>query len=346
MDNEQRIELVKKIEKEIGIEKIFKDLGLEQVTKSGNNIYCVCPFHEGADNPTGFSWNTNKGFGYCFTHCHKSFSLFDVVMKFQDCTFPESVSYLADLADYDINWSISKKHDGSDNKAFIAQVKKANQLKFDIEVEPFDSAILNTFAPNMHRKLREEGFNNEIRDYFGLGYCSSGYLENRITIPIDSYNGEIITVSGRSVLSDEEIEFVNVRKYLIYYDTDKAKTLYNISRAMPYIELLGEVIVVEGFKSVWRLHQWGIRNVVAVMGSTISNEQLLLLLKMNAKIIVCGDRDEAGNKLNKEVANGAKRFSDVAVMDMYLLNVPEKSSIAELTELQYGYLYNNRKEVV
>lgn len=345
MGNEKREELIQILDDAIGLDKFFTQLGIEEVSRNGKNIYMVCPFHEGADNPTGFCWNTDKGFGYCFTHCHKSYSIFDIIMRMLGYDFIESVSYLSSIIGVEIEWNSSSNTNNSDNRTFLSQVKKTKSFAKLKKARQFDTSILKTFVPKLHTNLRKDGFDESIQEYFGLGYCTSGYLESRITIPIDDYEGNIITVSGRSVLSDEDIEFNKIKRYLIYYDTDKSKTLYNISRAIPYIELLGEVIVVEGFKSVWRLHQWGIRNVVAVMGSTISKEQVLLLLKLNAKVIVCGDRDEAGKILNQKVINNIKKFSDISYLDMYDLNVPEKSSIDNLTLQQYEYLYKHRKEV-
>lgn len=346
MDNKQRNELLQAIDNKIGLDNFFLQLGIQDVSRSGKKIYMVCPFHEGADNPTGFCWNIDKGFGYCFTQCHQSYSIFDVVMKIMGLEFCEAVTYISDLIGISIDLNSRKKFDGNDNRTFLSQVKKAKSFVIESEIEPFEASILNTFIPRLHTKLRKEGFDEEVREYFGLGFCQSGYLENRITIPIDSIDGSIISVSGRSVLSQEELEYGNIQKYKIYYNTDKSKTLYNISRALPYIELLNEVIVVEGFKSVWRLHQWGIRNAVAVMGSTISQEQIMILLKLNAKIIACGDRDEAGQILNQRVIEGVKKFADVGYMNMYILNVPEKSSISDITQQQYEYLYQNRKEVI
>ncbi len=336
------------LEEQIGIEGLFERLGLKQITRNGSNIYSTCPFHDGADNPTGFSYNTKKGFGYCFTKCHRSYDIFDIVMKTKNSTFPESISYLADLVGVDIDYKfkINKLKDNYDNLDFLKQVRKTNKQSFDVGIEPFDNSVLSTFISRLHTVLRQEGFDDNVRDYFNLGFCTSGYLENRITIPIDSIDGDIVTISGRSILSPIDLEMMNIPKYKIYHSTDKSKTLYNISRALHYIKVSGEVIVVEGFKSVWRLHQWGVKNAVAAMGSTISNQQILLLLRLGVKIIVCGDRDEAGEKLNNEVVEKVKRYSDVAVIDMYKLNVPLKSSISDINKKQYEYLYRSKKEVV
>lgn len=335
MDYLQKQELVRRVEEEYGIDNLFKDLGFEHVSKRGGNIYSVCPFHKGADNPNGFAYSNS--FGFCFTNCHEKLDLYSIVMKALPCEFTDAVQYLADKVGMQVDLSGSSQlfSDSSVNREFLGQVRRLKSKKKAVEINPIDSKVFNDIEPYLHKMLREEGFDNETREYFGLGFARAGYFENRITIPVDYINGDILTISGRSVLPKEQLETKGLRRYLLYFETDKAITLYNISRALPYIEIMREVIVVEGFKSVWRLHQWGIRNVVAVMGNSMSDEQRKLLLKLGCRIVVCGDRDEAGTKLNHQVQHELNNLADVEVMDMFLLNVPGKSSIDDITKEQY-----------
>lgn len=330
------------IDKKIRIETLFTQLGFKDVKRIGDRITFVCPFHEGADNPNAFSYRASLGTGYCFTKCNKSYDIFDIIMKAKNCDFKDALEFISSVIGKEINY-INKTNTNADNLNFLRQVKKVRDKKKNNEISVFDTKILETFVPKLHTKLRQEGFNEETKNYFQLGFAFEGYFANRITIPIDNQDGSILTVSGRSIKSQEDLEFENERKYLLYYDVDKSQTLYNISRAELFIEMTKEVIVVEGFKSVWRLHQWGIHNAVAVMGSTISDKQVDILLKTGAKIIVCGDRDSAGQGLNKKVKEKCSKFSDVYIMNMFELDVPEKSSISDITKQQFEFIYNNKK---
>lgn len=343
MQYEQKQELIRRIEMDIGVHELFKMLDLQQVSRKNGGVYAVCPFHEGADNPTGFCYK--GGFGYCFTHCHRKFDLFDITMKARGCEFTEAVAYLADLVGMEVDFSYTPKQttDSQPNREFLNQLRSIKSKKKITQWTPIDLKVFNDFIPNMHTTLRQEGFDNDVKEYFGICFGVSGYMEDRVVVPIDYSDGSIITVSGRSIYSDEVLQERNIRRYQIWYDTDKGVTLYNISRALPYIELQKEVIVVEGFKSVWRLHQWGYRNVVAVMGNVLTEDQKKILLKLNCDIIVCGDKDKAGIDLNNQVVDECKLFADVKIMDMYLLDVPEKSSIDNITKEQFEYIYNNRK---
>jgi DNA primase len=344
LTDEQKIELIRRVEEEHGVHKLFVELGLKEVTKKGKNVYCVCPMHEGADNPTGFCYS--NGFGYCFTQCNRSYDLFHIVMKARSCDFADAIGFLGNLVGMDIDFIYKGNitHDGSENREFLSQVKRIKQRKKIADWKPIDPVILNDFTPSLHKMLRDEGFDNSVREYFGLGYAQTGYLEHRITIPIDYIDGSIVTVSGRSVLPDEILKDRKIRRYQIWFDTEKSVTLYNISRALPYIEITKEVIVVEGFKAVWRLYQWGYGNAVATMGSSLSEEQRKMLLKLNCRIVTCGDKDEAGTVFNHKIALVTHKFTNIEVMDMFMLDVPESSSIDNITKEQFLFLSSNRKE--
>lgn len=341
--SEVKKEIIEKIESSYGVHRLFDELGLEDVTTTGGRVYSVCPFHEGADNPTGFSYGEN--FGYCFTHCHRKFDLYDVVMKAKGLDFVSSMEYLAGLVGVSVDLGRSTVVDktGVINKDFINSLRRARKRKQEAEWTPLNENVFYDISPSMHTLLRREGFDNETREHFELGFATGGYLEGRITIPIRHMNGELVTISGRLPMNKSDIEEKGLIRYKIWYDTEKGVTLYNIDKAMPYIEMTGEVIVVEGFKSVWRLFQYGYGNAVAVMGSSMSQEQARILKKLGCDVVVCGDKDEAGRKLNLQVKRDLEKFNNVKVMDMFMLGAPESSSIDDVSEEDFNYIYENRK---
>ncbi|MGE6227591.1 toprim domain-containing protein [Paenibacillus chitinolyticus] len=344
MTDDQKKELVTRVEEKIGIGELFRLLEMNTVKTKGGNVYCVCPFHEGADNPNGFAWS--NGFGFCFTQCNRKYDLFDIVMRMKGYDFVDASSFLSDLVGMEVEFSRSPSaslSDGLENRDFLSKIRKAKAKRKTVEWNPLPDIVFTDIEPVLHSMLRREGFDNDVRDYFDIGYARSGYLSNRITIPVDYIDGSIVTISGRSVLPADELKMHDIRRYQIWYDTDKGVTLYNISRADPYIAITKEVFVVEGFKSVWRMHQWGYRNTVAAMGTSLTDGQRRLLLKLGAKIIVCGDRDKAGKEFNQKVKESVSKFSDFAVMDMYNLDVPDKTSIDDISKEQFDFLYQTTK---
>lgn len=346
MTDEQKRQLIERVE-EYGVDRVLDLIGVEHVRRQGSNVFSVCPMHEGADNPTGFLYS--NGYGYCFTHCHKAFDIYDIVMHVKGCNFGEAASFLAKLIgmDIDSDYKPAFKSDGKTNRDFLAAVKKSNILtpQTFAEYKALNPEVFESIVPKLHKRLREEGFDEDVRQYFGLGFGTDGYMQGRITIPVDAPDGSIVTIAGRSTLSADELNTTGERRYQLLYAIDKGSTLYNISRATPYIEICGEVIVVEGYKSVWRLHQWGIDNCVALMGTSISEHQRNLLLRTGATIVVCGDRDEAGANLNDAAAKTFRKFAQVELIDLFDVQVPLKSSIDNLTKLQYDYVYSHRKVV-
>lgn len=343
MTDDQKKELVARVEDKIGMNELFKTLEMQHVISRAGNVYCVCPFHEGADNPNGFAWS--NGFAFCFTQCNRKYDLFDIVMRMRGCDFIDAMTYLSDLVGMEVEFKrpSSVVSDGFENRSFLSQMRKAKSKKKSVEWTKLPDTVFNDIEPVLHSMLRKEGFDTDVRDYFNLGYARSGYLSERITVPIDYIDGSLVTISGRSVLPLNEIEMSGVRRYQIWYDTDKAVTLYNVSRALPYIDITKEVFVFEGFKAVWRLHQWGYRNAVATMGTAFSDEQRKILLKLGVKLIICGDRDKAGKEYNQKISESISKFSDHAVMDMYKIDVPEKSSIDDITKEQFEWLYQTTK---
>ena len=104
-------------------------------------------------------------------------------------------------------------------------------------------------------------------------------------------------------------------------------TLYNISRINPNDDY---IIIVEGFKSVWRLYENGFKSVVATMGSSISDEQVKLLLKLGRKVICIGDNDKAGKRLNQGIYNRLYKFLNVVKIDMSEFTDVYKASPCDL----------------
>lgn len=341
--DETKKKIIEKIETEYGVHRLFDELGFENVTSTGGRVYSVCPFHEGADNPTGFSYSDHMG--YCFTHCHRRFDIFDVVMKSRSCDFSESVEYLSELVGVNVSYKRASAVDklGVVNKDFLNSLKRAKKRKQSVEWTPLNENVFDDISPSMHTLLRKENFDNDTKDMFEIGFATSGYLEGRITIPIRHMNGELVTISGRLPMSKSDIDERGLARYKIWYNTEKSVTLYNIDKAIPYIEITGEVIVVEGFKAVWRLFQYGYGNVVGVMGSSISAEQVKILKRLGCKVVVCGDKDEAGQKLNQQVKRELEKFNDVTTMDMFLLGVPETSSLDDVSQEDFDYIYEKRK---
>jgi len=323
------IEELKVATEEYGIDTILIDLGCQEVSRKGDNVYCCCPMHENSDNPTSFLFK--NGFGYCYTVCNRKYDIFNIVQKMKSCSFAEAVDYLSAKVGLEIEYQVLSDYGGNENREFLKSLKKLKKPSSDVKF--LDKSLLEEFIPSLHTSLRKAGYNDKTKDYFNLRYAMNGFFSNRIIIPVYDIDENLITIAGRSTINDDK------EKYKFLPDTDKNATLYNINNAMTYVEILREVFLVEGYKSVWRLYQWGYGNVVACMGSKVSDEQKKLLLSMASKIYVIGDYDSAGIELNKSVKRILGKYCDVEVIDLGLVGgLPVKSSPADITKEQFEIL--------
>lgn len=262
----------------------------------------------------------NKSF-YCFSHCHRGFSIINIVQKVLDLEFIDAIKWLCnELNIKDDDLVVDEKKVAV--KANLKRLRALKHKKHIVEYEPVSQDVLNDIERYNHPYILKQGFNKKTLEHFNVGYARAGALEGRVTFPIDSPDGEIISISGR-IPTDEDL---GVPKYKILGSTDKSKTLYNISRINPNDDY---IVVVEGFISVMSLYEFGIKSAVAVMGSSLSEEQKRLLLSLGRKIICIADNDKAGRKLNQQIYNQCYRFCDVVKIDLSEFTDVEKSSPCE-----------------
>jgi DNA primase len=147
--------------------------------------------------------------------------------------------------------------------------------------------------------LASRGFTKETIREFGLGYCKKGLMAGRIAIPIHNERGALVAYAGRwpGEPPDEE------GKYKLPAGFRKSLVIFNLHRAQPLAASAG-LILVEGFFDCMRLWQAGLKNVVALMGSSLSSEQEALTVeavRSNGKVALMFDEDEAGWACREDV---------------------------------------------
>ena len=144
-----------------------------------------------------------------------------------------------------------------------------------------------------HPYLTERGLTAETIAQFGVGLCTSkGIMAGRIAIPIHNEQGELVAYAGRWPGEPPDGE----GKYKLPAGFHKSHVVYNLHRAKDHAKDQG-LIVVEGFFDCIRLHQAGFPNVVALMGSSLSEEQEELIVATvgrYGKVALMFDEDEAG----------------------------------------------------
>jgi DNA primase len=154
-----------------------------------------------------------------------------------------------------------------------------------------------------HPYLPSRGFTPETIARFGIGFCRRGLLKGRVVIPLHDHEGKLVGYSGR-VVDDAQISEDNPRYRFPgkrerdgkVFEFRKSLFLYNGFR---FKAPLDDLLVVEGFPSVWWLIQNGLPNVVATMGADCSERQaelIVALVKPVGHVWIAPDGDKAGER--------------------------------------------------
>jgi DNA primase len=146
-----------------------------------------------------------------------------------------------------------------------------------------------------HPYLDQRAVHPSTAAWFGIGYyAGSGLLRHRVVFPIhDSEGQRVVAYAGRSIDASEP-------RYLFPPGFGKSQLVFNLHRAVR--EAAGCAIVVEGFFDCLRVHQAGYRNVVALMGVSLSEVQEQLLLERFPQLVLMLDGDEAGQRATQQLA--------------------------------------------
>ena len=313
-----------------GVERFLEALGAEKINNQSGQIRSCCPVHKG-NNSSAFCYFDGRF--RCFSECDKTYSIIGLVMKVKHMSYEQAMDYLEKLFGRQINSTESYVLDEEsiDNRLWLKKVKQYKPSL--VEYRTFDLSNTDQYQPTIGDLLADEHFGSKTQKRFDLRFCTMGYLNNRIVIPIQAPNGDIVGAAGRSVYTARECSIMGISKYLFTKGLKKGDTLYNYHIVQ---NLIGSwVFVVEGYKSVWRLAQWGYFNSVALMGANMTREQELLLLKLNKGLIFCGDNDKAGQKMNNLAYERLRHLVPLKIFPIDKTSAKNKDSLAEIPRKEF-----------
>lgn len=285
-----------------------------KVTKAGREFRACCPFHN--EKTPSFYINDEKGFYHCFG-CSAHGDAIRWMTDHRGLPFMDAIKDLAQAAGMDVP--------AADPRA-AQRAERANSL-YDVMTaasEWFSQQLQDVGAEEARAYLERRGLKPEWIKAFGIGFApdsksklksalnrfgtdrlvESGLLisvddkdpydrfRGRIMIPIRDSRGRVIAFGGRILGAGEP-------KYLNSPDTplfDKGRTLYNLDRAAAASRKTGRIIVVEGYMDVIALAQAGIGDVVAPLGTALTEHQIERLWRLADVPILCFDGDSAGQK--------------------------------------------------
>jgi len=254
----------------------------------GDELSASCPFHD--DRKPSFKVNTAKGVFNCFG-CNASGNVIDFVQRMEGGTIRQAALEVARVC-------------GIPTEKAATRPEPVEEPPASAEAEPEAPAVAENKPITVslkldpdHRYLAGRNLSPETVAEFGLGYCSRGMMRSRIAIPIHNERGELLAYAGRwdadEGLPDGE------GKYKLPPNFHKSLVVFNLDRVSREVKT---AIVVEGYFSVFWLWQCGFRNVVSIMGSSMSERQRQLLCERFKGVTLFLDGDEAGRKATGELA--------------------------------------------
>lgn len=283
--------------------------------KKGKNYFGVCPFH--SDHSPSMSVSEDKQIYKCFS-CGAAGNVFKFLMDYDNISFLEAVKLVADKAGIDININYKRENKNSNFKELyeifeISQMfyknnintKDGLQAKAYLNERNIDNNIINEFGIGLALKnntllsklLEKKGYNEKVLLKTGLinktNLSINDVYYNRIMFPLWDVTGRIVGYSGRIYNSEDTSKYINTKETDIF---KKGELLYNYHRAKDEARKNNQIIIVEGFMDVIRCYIVGIKNVVATMGTAITDKQALLMKRLAKEIILCFDGDKAGAK--------------------------------------------------
>ena len=289
-----------------------------KLKKRGKEFVGLSPFK--TEKTPSFTVNDEKGFYHCFSTAEHG-NIFDFIMKTQNLKFGEAVKYLANLAGMQ-PYTFSKKDEEREkqwneyseifklyvefyhkellqNESFNfarEYLKKRNLSKK--EVVDFKIGYV-PHSPNFFESIKPK-FNKKIIIDTGLFYFDekkNHYVErfkDRIIFPINSITGQPIALGGRTIKENNYLA-----KYINSPETPffkKGSNLYNLDYARKLSNKVEYVYLVEGYMDVVSLNSKGIENVVANLGTSLTDRQVSVLNQFYDDLIICFDGDESGYK--------------------------------------------------
>lgn len=311
--------------------------------KKGKNFFGMCPFHD--DHNPSMSVSEEKGLFTCFV-CHKTGNVFSFVQEYENISFIEAVKIVANKVgiELDTGYKETSKYDKHYEAVDLALKFYQNNLKSQeglnarkyLQTRGIEDEIIEEFnigyaPPNFDtitKLLTNKGYDEQLLIETGLsarGQTLYDLFRNRITFPIHNPNGKPVGFSARIYEDLKEAKYINTKETPIF---KKGKILFNYHRAQNEARRVKNLIVVEGQMDAIRIYASGVKNVVATMGTALTEVHVKLLKKLNVTIILCMDNDEAGEKAtiqNGEALTNAQvdlkilRLSGAKDPDEYIL---------------------------
>lgn len=290
-----------------------------ELKKAGKYYKGLCPFHP--DKNPSFVVNPDRNTFHCFG-CGEGGDIYSFFMKFHNLPFPQALEELARRAGIQLRERRHRKDPKKEEEYKRGLALNESVCRF------YHRTLLESPEAGVAREyLEKRGIGGETIRTFSLGYATDGWdrllrsvqkkqgamevasalglliprkdgngsydrFRNRLMFPIFNTMGQVLAFGGRS-LGDQEPKYMNSPESFLYH---KGSVLYGLHGAQQAIRERDAVIVVEGYFDLLALHQNGIQNAVAVLGTALTTGQIDIMKRHTQNLVLVFDGDMAGRK--------------------------------------------------
>lgn len=340
------MDIVQEIKSKLNIVDVVRDYGVVHPISSGN-FKTLCPFHD--DHHPSMILNVNKSFAWCFS-CNSGGDIFSFVQQKESCSFSEAVEILAQKANIDFKKVAINSDSINKRKKIISVIDYANNFFVD---NLSSSDIANNFLNK--RELPED-----IKKYFSIGFTDNKKISlenyllkngfshkdmvdsglfsyrdnnkkilkerfvNRVTFPIYDNIGNICGFGGRYIGNNKNYpKYINSPETEIY---DKSKIIYGFFQAKKEIQKSKKVFLVEGYFDCLAFWKIGVKNVVSMSGTALTDDQIKILKNYIEKVVISLDSDQAGmNATKKVIVKCLEHDISTYIVDMQKYKDPDEA---------------------
>jgi DNA primase len=311
-----------------------------QLKKTGRSYKGLCPFH--SENTSSFVVFPDSQSWHCFGGCAEGGDIFSFVMKNEGIDFSEALVVLAERAGVELAPPSPRQTAAEESKERLRGAL-ASAANF------FQDALFNApQAEHVRAYVESRGLTEETIKQFGLGYALDSWDEtrqvlldeghqlevlveagllvqrddgstydrfrDRLMIPIRDVSGKIIGFGARALKPEAVPKYLNSPQSALF---DKSSILFGLSEARRTIREEDTAIIVEGYMDVMQAHQAGFSNVVAQMGTALTEAQLKTLRRYASRFILALDSDLAGTKATMRGLDTAREALDQQVQPTF-----------------------------
>ncbi len=308
-----------------------------RLTPKGSNLWGLCPFH--SEKTPSFSVSQDKQIYYCFG-CHKGGGVISFIMEMENLSFPDAVRLLAQRAGLEVPDTGADEAGRKKRERVLAANRDAARFYHDYLKGPGGARVREYIAQRqisprtatrfglgaapdqwdaLTKAMTEKGYTKlELIDA-GLAVAgkNGGVYDKfraRLMLPVIDVRGDVTGFTSRILPGEEGAKYLNTPETVAFH---KGRLIYALNFAKNTKR--PNLILVEGNIDVITLHQAGFDNVVATMGTALTEDHARILARYTKELVLCYDNDAAGKQSTDRVLNLLKN-ADLAVRVLQLPN--------------------------